>query len=217
LKITPLDLRNQEFGRTLRGFDPEEVRVFLELVSDEFELLIKENNSLTERLRGLDEKIRDYRSMEKTLNATLISAQKNADSYFENAKKEADLTLESARMESRRVLEKAQNQKVALEEEIAQLQKTRTVYVNKFKSFLKEQLELLAGEKDEPVLDGGHDRRRSALPGDSFVDCGENPGENIDAGAEMTAPKIDTFRPTFSVDEDERQESEAEDARTSGD
>ena len=217
MKITPSDLRNQEFGRTLRGFDPEEVRVFLELVSDEFELLIKENNSLTERLRGLDEKIRDYRSMEKTLNATLISAQKNADSYFENAKKEADLTLESARMESRRVLEKAQNQKVALEEEIAQLQKTRTVYVNKFKSFLKEQLELLAGEKDEPVLDGGHDRMRSVLPGDSFVGCGENPGENIDAGAEMTAPKIDTFRPTFSVDEDERQESEAEDARTSGD
>ena len=188
MKITPLDLRNQEFGRTLRGYDPEEVRVFLELVSDEFEFLIKENTSLTERVRDLDEKITDYRNLEKTLNATLISAQKNAESYYENAKKEANLVLENARLESRRIVEEAQNQKALLEEDIARLQRTKEFYIRKFKAFIKEQLDMLAGEEEEPetLKDGA--------------------GEVSNPVEEPTFPADDVFRPTFSVDDDSEKE-----------
>jgi len=189
LKITPLDLQNQEFGRTLRGYDPEEVKVFLELVSDEFELLIKENSSLTERLRDLDEKIKDYRNMEKTLNATLIAAQKNSENYFENAKKEADLILENAHLESRKILERAHNEKISLEEEIGRLQKSRQLLIRRFKSFLQEHLELLAGEKE--------------LFSDTSVHS-----ENVDIEPEISIPVENGFRPTFSVDEEVQQDQE---------
>jgi cell division initiation protein len=186
LKITPLDLRNQEFGRSFRGYDPEEVRVFLELVSDEFEFLIKENTTLTERLRDLDERVQDYRNMEKTLKATLISAQKNAENYYENAKKEADLVLENAQLESRQILERAQNQKVILEEEIARLQTTRQSYVKKFKAFLREQMEALAAEGN---------------PG-----MAEDDSEGNVSDEHVSIPVIDTYHPTFSVDEDVNKE-----------
>jgi len=196
LKITPLDLQNQEFGRTLRGYDPEEVRVFLELVSDEFEYLIKENTSLTERVRDLDEKIRDYRNLEKTLNATLISAQKNAESYYENAKKEADLALENARLESRKILEEARDKKFALEEEITRLQKLRQHNIKKLKTFLKEQLELLAGEEipelDEPEV------------------VEDDTAERNNTADEAAIPTGDSFNPTFSVDEDLEKEETGE-------
>jgi cell division initiation protein len=189
LKITPLDLQNQEFGRTLRGYDPEEVKVFLELVSDEFELLIKENSSLTERLRDLDEKIKDYRNMEKTLNATLIAAQKNSENYFENAKKEADLILENAHLESRKILEDAHNEKISLEEEIGRLHKSRQLIIRRFKSFLQEHLELLAGEEG------------------SFSDTPVQ-SENVDADPEISIPVENGFHPTFSVDEGDQQGQE---------
>lgn len=192
MKITPLDLRNQEFGRTFRGYDPEEVRVFLELVSDEFEFLIKENTSLTERVRDLDEKIRDYRNMEKTLNQTLISAQTNAENYFENAKKEANMILENAQMECRRLLEQTRNQKIALDEEISRLRKSRQTYIRKIRSFLSDQLEMLAGEE---------------------VDFGAveetNPGEE-DREEGVPIPASDMFRPTFSVDVEPEEEPQRE-------
>lgn len=189
MKITPLDLRNQEFGRTFRGYDPEEVRVFLELVSDEFEFLIKENTSLTERVRDLDEKIHDYRNMEKALNQTLISAQTNAENYFENAKKEADLVLENAHMECRRLLEQAQNQRIALDEEISRLRQSRQSYIRKIRSFLSDQLAMLAGEEEN-----------------SAPKAGENPGvENREE--EFPIPAGDTFRPTFSVDTESEEEA----------
>jgi cell division initiation protein len=187
LKITPLDLRNQEFGRTLRGYDPEEVRVFLELVSDEFEILIKENSRLSEHVRELDEKIRDYRNMEKTLNATLIAAQKSAESYSENARKEADLILENAQVESRKTLEEVRREKTALEEEIIRLQRIRRTHVKKLKSFLEEQLELISGQEDSSVI------------------ISENPGRahdgDRDDDTDGPLPE-EPFHPTFSVDDE---------------
>jgi len=195
MKITPLDLRNQEFSRTFRGYDPEEVRVFLEVVSDEFEYLIKENNSLTERVRDLDEKIRDYRNMEKALNSTLVSAQQNAENFLENARKEATLILESAKLESARILEKAASDKVRLEESITRLQKAKRAHLIKFKSLLMEQLELLASEEiiheEADVASGGVEGRAE----------------------EMMMPTPDTFRPTFSVEETEDKEQEPGESR----
>jgi cell division initiation protein len=190
LKITPLDLRNQEFGRTLRGYDPEEVRVFLELVSDEFEILIKENGSLAERVKDLDEKIRDYRNMEKTLNATLIAAQQNAERYSENARNEANNILENARVESRKIVEAARREKSALEEEIERLQRTRQAHLQRLKAFLREQLNLLAGEEDIHSL-------TSALP------RAGKPGSTTFPRSETATAPPATFRPTFSVDESE--------------
>ncbi len=200
MKITPLDLRNQEFSRTFRGYDTEEVKVFLELVSDEMEYLIRENNGLTDRLRGLDEKINDYRNMEKTLNATLMAAQENAESYFENAKKEADLILENARVESKRIMEEARCEVVTLKEEISRLQKARRHLIKNFKAFLTDQLELLAGQED--------------MPPDSLMgDEAEGPVESDDA---LPAPGNEgTFRPTFSFDDDSPDEEEGEDEHES--
>ncbi len=50
MKITPIDIRQQQFGRTLRGLDAREVDSFLNLVSDELETNLKENNRLREEL-----------------------------------------------------------------------------------------------------------------------------------------------------------------------
>ena len=32
MKLTPLDIRKKDFGRSLRGYDPEEVEAFLDMV-----------------------------------------------------------------------------------------------------------------------------------------------------------------------------------------
>jgi len=40
LKITPLELKQQEFKRVMRGYDPVEVDTFLDMVGTEFEKIL---------------------------------------------------------------------------------------------------------------------------------------------------------------------------------
>jgi len=58
-------VRKQEFRRAVRGFDCEEVRAFLTTVADEYEAVLIDNKQLRERILEQDQKIVEYRDMEK--------------------------------------------------------------------------------------------------------------------------------------------------------
>ena len=79
MKITPLDIRRQEFDRKVRGIDPDEVATFLEMVANEYEVLIRDHAALKEQVGGLNDQVESFREMEKTLKDTLLSAQKARD------------------------------------------------------------------------------------------------------------------------------------------
>ena len=62
--ITPLDIQNQEFTRGVRGYKPEEVDTFLDLITTDMERLIEENNNLKEQVKALSAELERYRSTE---------------------------------------------------------------------------------------------------------------------------------------------------------
>ena len=55
IDLTPLDVRKKrgDFGRGVRGYNPQEVDGFLELVAERLEELVKENITLRERAERL--------------------------------------------------------------------------------------------------------------------------------------------------------------------
>jgi len=54
MRITPLDIQQKQFPLKLRGFDVEEVYAFLEVVREEMENLIRENESLKEKVHRFE-------------------------------------------------------------------------------------------------------------------------------------------------------------------
>ena len=48
IDLTPLDVRNKrgDFKKLMRGYDPQEVDVFLEIVAERLEMLTRENIAL---------------------------------------------------------------------------------------------------------------------------------------------------------------------------
>ena len=46
MSISPLDVRNQIFKKKLRGYDADEVKIFLDAVADRMEDMIKEKENL---------------------------------------------------------------------------------------------------------------------------------------------------------------------------
>lgn len=144
MKLTPLDIRKQTFKKKpMGGLDPAEVQAFLEMVAGEFEELIRENGSLAERMQGLDGKIDDYRRMEKTLQDTLMSAQKTSDELRDNAERRGELLIKEAQFKADQIIGEARARLMDLQRQIADLKNVRSSYMAKLRSLLESHLDML--------------------------------------------------------------------------
>ena len=79
MRITPLDVRNHHFSRRLSGLDRSEVESFLQLVSEDYEQLLRENEAQGERARQLEQRVEQLMADERLLKETLLAAQTMAD------------------------------------------------------------------------------------------------------------------------------------------
>jgi len=141
--ITPLEIRKQEFRKSFRGYDPHEVRAFLEMVSSEMENLLRENAGLSEKVKELDAKIEDYRRMEKILQDTLTTTQKATEELKVGAKKEAETIIANARGEAQRLLRETQDELARIKEETKMVEHQKLLLVSEFRGLLESYLRLL--------------------------------------------------------------------------
>jgi len=96
MKITPLEVKRQQFKKSMRGYDPVEVETFLEMVSNEMEDLIRENKVQSDKILQQDTQLIDYKTIEKTLQQTLMQAQETSGKSIENSKREAEIIIKEA-------------------------------------------------------------------------------------------------------------------------
>lgn len=91
-----MDIHNQTFKRSFRGFNEEEVDNFLDQVVNDYEHLWRENDTLKEQLARSQKDIDQYKRLEENLKDTLLVAQKTAEEVTTNAKTAANETRELA-------------------------------------------------------------------------------------------------------------------------
>ena len=95
--ITAMEIRNQQFPKSLRGFKQDEVKKYLLNLAQDYESLYSENASLKEKIQNLEYELNKYRKLEETMNNSLILAQQTAEDLKSSARKEADLMLEESK------------------------------------------------------------------------------------------------------------------------
>lgn len=144
MKLTPLDIHHKEFGRALRGYNEAEVDEFLDQVADELERLFKENITLSERLEALEQKLREYQDMERTLHNTLLSAQRSADELLRKAEQEAEVVLKDAEVKAKEVIHSALTEKQRATSELARIKQAEEEFRGAFKRLLEDHLQRLA-------------------------------------------------------------------------
>ena len=125
MKITPLDIQQQKFKLRFRGFDPQEVDLFLEQIADGFESLLKENENLQEEIRRLENESQGYKKREETFKRALLNSQKVLEQMKENAQKSSELIIAEAEVKAEKILNKAHNRLAQLHEDIAELKRQR--------------------------------------------------------------------------------------------
>jgi cell division initiation protein len=103
MNVSPLDLRQQRFRKSLRGFDIVEVTSFLAAVADDYEQALRETDRLRQDLMRMEAVLNQHREHEKNLQATMMTAQKLSDDIKANAEAEAKRIVSAADAEARRV------------------------------------------------------------------------------------------------------------------
>jgi cell division initiation protein len=118
MNVSPLDLRQQKFRRTVRGFDPVEVTSLLMAVADDYEQALRETDRLRQEVSRLEGVVSQHRDQEKTLQSTLTVAQKLAEDIKVNADLEAQRIVREAQGRSEFLLEKTQARLEDIQREI---------------------------------------------------------------------------------------------------
>jgi cell division initiation protein len=144
MKLTPLDIHHKEFTHALRGYNEAEVDEFLDQVADELERLFKENIDLSEKNEALEQKVRDYQDMERTLHNTLLSAQRSADEMMHKAQREADAVLKDAEVKAKEVIHNALTSKQKATADLGRIKQAEDEFRVAFKTLLERHLRSLA-------------------------------------------------------------------------
>jgi cell division initiation protein len=149
MRITPLDVRKQEFRKGMRGLDPDEVYAFLATVADEYEAALNDNKALRERLLELDDKVQEYRTIERTLRDTLVTAERVTVESKDNARREASLIVKEAQLQAERSLRDISSEAGRLRQEIQRLRSQRDAYVAKMRVVAESHVKFIdSAERD---------------------------------------------------------------------
>lgn len=169
--LTPIDIQKKEFSRKFRGYSDEEVDIFMDQNTQDYEKLFRENQDLKDQLEQVNKNVAHYQEIEEVLKNTMILAQKNAEDIRQNTEKEAQLLIDKARIEADRITRESEQEAAAILqeaerragdliaeaerkvsvifEEYHRLESQAQIFKMRFRSFLETQLKILEGEHEE--------------------------------------------------------------------
>ena len=139
--LTPLDIENQRFSKSLKGYNLDEVDDFLDQLTIDYEKLYKENNELRNKAELLEKDLEHYKSVEQTLQNTLIMAQQTADDIKANAQSRADQIIRDAQSEARRATDEIAKEEFEIRKRTEELKRQFNVYKAKMEALLISQLD----------------------------------------------------------------------------
>ena len=166
IDLTPLDVRNKrgDFKKLMRGYDPQEVDVFLEIVAERLEALTRENIALRERTNTLQIQVTSQTDREQAVQAALVTAQELRAEIRAQAQREAETIIKEAETEARRMgaeseaeartkLRGSERQLDKLTDAVDPLDRQRTRFLREFRQLLHSELDVVSVEEGRQPLE----------------------------------------------------------------
>lgn len=146
--ITPLDIENKKFSKQImNGYSVEEVDDFLDQLTVEYEKMYKESSESKKKIDELEKSIQHYKTIEGTLQNTLVMAQSAADEVKSLAKQQADQIVKEAEGSARKSVDELTQNIAIRKKELEDVEKQFDIYKAKMESLLISQLELIKDMK----------------------------------------------------------------------
>ena len=143
--LTPQEVASRAFPKAVMGgYNMASVDEFLDELSDDYSALYKENAALKSKLKTLVEKVEDYRATEDSMRATLLTAQRMADSIVKEAEQKRDGMLAQAQAEAQAQMGELDRQRRESETRLAQGRRELADFIATARSACEKELEFLS-------------------------------------------------------------------------
>ena len=166
IDLTPLDVRNKrgDFKKLMRGYDPQEVDVFLEIAAERLEELVRENIVLRERSESLERQVGAQTGREQAVQEALVTAQELRADIHSQAQREADHLVKESETEARRLAAEAEanvrnlirdaERRLELgRDALEEMERHRTRFLKAFRQLLERELDLVDVEDERAPLE----------------------------------------------------------------
>ena len=163
MPITSLEIKDKTFSTKFRGFDPEEVDEFLDIVVRDYEDLVRNNHEMERHIRSLEERLSYFDEMKDSLSQSVLIAQDTAERVKQAAQERSNNIIQQAEQDVQRLLEEAKYKaneilrqatdnakKVAVETE--ELKNKSRVFHQRLKSTIESQLAIVESSDWEDIL-----------------------------------------------------------------
>ena len=153
MKLTPIDIQQQQFGRQRRGYGRSEVDAFLEMVGEQLGELARENAELKTQLRCQEEELGQHRDRETTMREALLTAQQALEEIRDNAQKEAHLIISEAELKAEKILHNAHGRVGRILEDVTDLKRQRVRAIEELRGVLSTHSKLLDVQEEGAKVD----------------------------------------------------------------
>ncbi len=150
--ITPLDIENKKFSKQImNGYSVEEVDDFLDDLTADYSKNYKEATELKAKVEELTKSLEHYKTIEETLQNTLLMAQTTAEDVKKVAQQQAEQIINEAKGTAQKQVNDLDNEIVAKKKELEEVKKQFDIYKAKMESLLISQLEILKDVNKEDI------------------------------------------------------------------
>jgi cell division initiation protein len=153
MKISPMDIQRQVFGRKLRGYDQDEVRTYLNLIAEELAALQRERDAMDQEVQTLRAIVEEHRQREGILKNTLLTAQRLSEDLKDTARKQGESVVKEAELQADRLLELAQNRAHEVERGILDLRSHRSALRTDIRALITRLTHILDLQEEAEVED----------------------------------------------------------------
>ena len=158
--LTPLDIENKIFSKSVRGYNANEVDAFLDDIILDMQTLITENGNLKRKNADYEEEIARCRKSELSVLNTLDSAKKLMTDISESAEKRAEVILKNAQLDADAIKRDAEDSVTRLTEESRQLAQKVAKFKERYRNLLEEELKNIDNNADDIFAEFNEDFRQ---------------------------------------------------------
>lgn len=163
MALTALELKDKTFSTKFRGYDIDEVEEFLEIVTRDYEDLVRKNHENASEIKSLKDRLNYFDEMKESLSQSVLLAQDTADRVKAAAEDRASHIVKQAEYDAQSLLNEAKEKaneilrsatdnakKVAVETE--ELKNKTRIFHQRLKSTVESQLSLINSPEWEEIL-----------------------------------------------------------------
>lgn len=148
MSLNPIDIKSMEFSTSLRGYNKEDVREYLEHLASEVDELLTQNENLQEEVGELNLNIAEFKSLENDLKRTIAKSDVNENKPVQVSQQNANDIIKDAELKAAQIIERAKESANEIRNAVLTLSEQKDLIIAKLKSMVETQTRLFENKID---------------------------------------------------------------------